>query len=78
MPAPGVVRPGRRGRMYCCLPQGVAHQYHADTEQPWTIYCALPGGSTAVFNQYSATARGRQSGDPGWDIAAVDRPVSRA
>lgn len=35
------------------LPQGVAHRYHADPVEPWTIYWIhFQGGSTAVFNQY--------------------------
>jgi AraC-like DNA-binding protein len=35
------------------LPQGVAHNYRADPEHPWTIYWVhYQGGSTAVFNQY--------------------------
>jgi AraC-like DNA-binding protein len=35
------------------LPQGVAHQYEADVDEPWTIYWVhYQGTSTAVFNQY--------------------------
>jgi AraC-like DNA-binding protein len=35
------------------LPQGVAHQYEADIEDPWTIYWVhFQGTSTAIFNQY--------------------------
>ena len=35
------------------LPQGVAHHYEADPDQPWTIYWVhYQGSSTAVFNQY--------------------------
>ena len=35
------------------LPQGVAHHYEADPEEPWTIYWVhFQGSSTAVFNQY--------------------------
>jgi AraC family transcriptional regulator of arabinose operon len=35
------------------LPQGVAHRYHSDATEPWTIYWVhFQGGSTAVFNQY--------------------------
>ncbi|MCB1855405.1 MAG: helix-turn-helix domain-containing protein [Halieaceae bacterium] len=44
------------------LPQGVAHQYRADAEQPWTIYWVhYQGGSTAVFNQYLGY---REGGNP--------------
>ena len=35
------------------LPQGVAHRYHADPIDPWTIYWVhFQGSSTAIFNQY--------------------------
>ena len=35
------------------LPQGVAHEYYADPDQPWNIYWIhFQGSGTAVFNQY--------------------------
>jgi len=35
------------------LPQGMAHEYRADSTRPWTIYWVhFQGSSTAVFNQY--------------------------
>jgi AraC family transcriptional regulator of arabinose operon len=35
------------------LPQGEAHHYEADTNNPWTIYWVhFQGSSTAIFNQY--------------------------
>ena len=44
------------------LPQGVAHQYRADPDQPWTIYWVhFQGGSTAVFNHYLGY---REAGNP--------------
>jgi len=44
------------------LPQGVAHHYHADPEQPWTIYWVhFQGGSTAVFTHYLGY---REAGNP--------------
>ena len=44
------------------LPQGVAHQYHADAADPWTIYWVhFQGSSTAVFNQYLGY---REAGKP--------------
>ena len=37
------------------LPQGVIHQYEADTRDPWSIYWVhYQGSSSAVFNQYLA------------------------
>ena len=41
------------------LPQGVAHQYEADSTEPWTIYWVhFQGTSTAVFNQYLGDREG--------------------
>ena len=35
------------------LPQGIPHEYQADTSEPWTIYWVhFQGTSSAVFNQY--------------------------
>lgn len=35
------------------LPQGVAHEYSADSHDPWSIYWVhFQGTSSAVFNQY--------------------------
>ena len=45
----GVIGPGQM----LLLPQGVAHHYEADPDEPWTIYWVhFQGSSTAVFNQY--------------------------
>jgi AraC-like DNA-binding protein len=45
----GVIGPGET----LLLPQGVAHHYEADPDEPWTIYWVhFQGSSTAVFNQY--------------------------
>jgi AraC-like DNA-binding protein len=45
----GVIGPGEM----LLLPQGVAHHYEADADEPWTIYWVhFQGSSTAVFNQY--------------------------
>jgi len=39
------------------LPQGEAHQYEADTTEPWSIYWLhFQGSSSAIFNQYLAGA----------------------
>jgi len=35
------------------LPQGIAHHYEADQDDPWTIYWVhFQGTGTAIFNQY--------------------------
>jgi AraC-like DNA-binding protein len=35
------------------LPQGLAHQYQADADSPWSIYWVhFQGTATAIFNQY--------------------------
>ena len=60
------------------LPQGVAHRYHADPVEPWTIYWIhFQGGSTAVFNQYLGY---REGGSPASRVGTSprpDRPLSR-
>jgi AraC-like DNA-binding protein len=43
------------------LPQGVAHAYAADPDNPWTIYWVhYQGTATAVFNQYLGYREGRE------------------
>tara|TARA_R110000823_G_scaffold119998_20_gene244568 strand:+ start:7065 stop:7949 length:885 start_codon:yes stop_codon:yes gene_type:complete len=45
----GAVAPGEA----LLLPQGLAHEYEADSEDPWTIYWVhFQGSATPVFNQY--------------------------
>jgi len=51
----GLIGPGQ----VLLLPQGVAHQYEADADEPWTIYWVhFQGTSTAVFNQYLGDREG--------------------
>jgi AraC family transcriptional regulator of arabinose operon len=51
----GLVEPGE----ILLLPQGIAHQYEADAEEPWTIYWVhFQGTSTAIFNQYLGNREG--------------------
>lgn len=53
----GEITPGQ----ILLLPQGVAHQYQAHHEQPWTIYWVhFQGSSTAIFNQYLRSSAGGQ------------------
>lgn len=54
----GEVGPGQ----VLLLPQGMAHRYEADPQDPWTIYWVhFQGSSTAIFNQYLGY---REGADP--------------
>ena len=51
----GSVTPGE----ILLLPQGVAHHYEADENDPWTIYWVhYQGSSTAIFNHYLGDPEG--------------------
>lgn len=52
----GTVGPGQ----VLLLPQGLAHEYHADDVEPWSIYWVhYQGSGTAVFNQYLGHREGQ-------------------
>jgi AraC family transcriptional regulator of arabinose operon len=54
------------------LPQGIAHHYEADADEPWTIYWVhFQGTSTAIFNQYL----GDRTGAPLVVLAGISPPL---
>lgn len=56
------------------LPQGVAHEYQASAESPWTIYWVhFQGSGTAVFNQYLGF---REGGSPVSRVGVVPQLVA--
>ncbi len=58
----GDIRPGH----VMLLPQGLAHAYEADAEDPWTLYWVhFQGASTRVFMQYLGYREGRPLADAG-------------
>ena len=57
------------------LPQGMAHHYQADDENPWTIYWVhFQGSSTAVFNQYLGY---REGGSPASSIGVSPQLIAQ-
>ncbi|MCX2980297.1 AraC family transcriptional regulator [Halieaceae bacterium IMCC14734] len=58
----GKIRPGQ----VLLLPQGLPHQYKADSRDPWTLYWVhFQGASTGIFTQYLGYREGTPVVDAG-------------